>query len=76
VSDYPDDPLKFTRRDAKGEFGRQLVRKARDFAQEDDEQGFKEMLRRLGIWDDTPRFEEAVTIFWELCRELRQQGRR
>ena len=76
MTDYPDEPPPFTRRDAKGLLGRQLLNKAHECARAEDEEAFKEVLRRIGIWDGTSRFEDAVAMFWELCRELRQRGRR
>ena len=63
-----DDPEGSPRRYVK-KHGRELVRRAYEYAEIGDEGGYWQMLYELGIYEGTPRFDEAMAYFRDLCRE-------
>lgn len=73
--DPPWTPSEPTRRLAKGAGGRELMLKALEFARENDEAGFAEMLHCFDVWEGTEEFEERMAIFHDVCREVRLRGR-
>lgn len=64
----------FSRRFARGGGGRLIVEKAWEFAKLDDEDGFREVLHRLKLYEGMERFDAGLEAFREYCHELRQRG--